>query len=63
MPVIEGLNIINFYAIYDRVTGPEQPIYVVICVQYEKLDFQNALPLDFELLRIKVHCTNILHFI
>ena len=23
------------YAIYDPVTGPEQPIYVVLCVQYE----------------------------
>ena len=27
--------IINLYAIYDPVTGPEQPIYVVLCVQYE----------------------------
>ena len=26
--VVEGLNIINLYAIYDPVTGPEQPIYV-----------------------------------
>ena len=33
--VVEGLNIINLYAIYDPVTGPEQPIYVVLCVQYE----------------------------
>ena len=33
--VVEGLNIINLYAIYDLVTGPEQPIYVVLCVQYE----------------------------
>ena len=33
--VVEGLNIINLYAIYDQVTGPEQPIYVVLCVQYE----------------------------
>ena len=33
--VVEGLNIINSYAIYDLVTGPEQPIYVVLCVQYE----------------------------
>ena len=33
--VFEGLNIINLYAIYDLVTGPEQPIYVVLCVQYE----------------------------
>ena len=33
--VVEGLNIINFYAIYDPVTGTEQPIYVVLCVQYE----------------------------
>ena len=30
--VVEGLNIINLYAIYDPVTGPEQPIYVVLCV-------------------------------
>ena len=33
--VVKGLNIINLYAIYDQVTGPEQPIYVVLCVQYE----------------------------
>ena len=33
--VVDGLNIINVYANYDPVTGPEQPIYVVICVQYE----------------------------
>ena len=33
--VVEGLNIINLYAIYDPVTGLEQPIYVVLCVQYE----------------------------
>ena len=33
--VVEGLNIINLYAIYDPVTGPEQPIYVVLFVQYE----------------------------
>ena len=33
--VVEGLNIINLYAIYDPVTGPEQPVYVVLCVQYE----------------------------
>ena len=33
--VVEGLNIINLYAIYDPVTGPEQPIYVVLCVQYD----------------------------
>ena len=33
--VVEGLNIINLYAIYDPVTGPENPIYVVLCVQYE----------------------------
>ena len=33
--VVEGLNIINLYAIYDPVTGPEQPIYVVLYVQYE----------------------------
>ena len=31
--VVEGLNIINLYAIYDPVTGPEQPIYKVLCVQ------------------------------
>ena len=29
--VVEGLNKINLYAIYDPATGPEQPIYV----QYE----------------------------
>ena len=33
--VVEGLKIINLYAIYDPVTGPEQPIYVVLCIQYE----------------------------
>ena len=33
--VVEGLNIINLYAIYDPVTGPEQLIYVVLCGQYE----------------------------
>ena len=33
--VVEGLNIFNLYAIHDLVTGPEQPIYVVLCVQYE----------------------------
>ena len=32
---IKGLKIINLYAIYDRVTGPVQSIYVVLCVQYE----------------------------
>ena len=32
---VEGLNIINLYAIYDPVTGPEQWIYVVLCLQYE----------------------------
>ena len=26
---------INLYAIYDPVTGPEQPIYEVLCVQSE----------------------------
>ena len=33
--VVEGLNIINLYAIYDPVTRPEQQIYIVLCVQYE----------------------------
>ena len=33
--VLEGLNIINLYAIYDPVTESEQPIYVVLCVQCE----------------------------
>ena len=33
--VLNGLNIINLYAIYNPVTGSEQPIYVVLCVQYE----------------------------
>ena len=32
---VEGLNIINLYAIYVPFTGLEQPIYVVLCVQYE----------------------------
>ena len=32
---VEGLNIINLYAIYDRDTGSEQPIYVVLCIQYK----------------------------
>ena len=31
----KGLNIINLHAIYDQVTGPEQPIYVFQCVEYE----------------------------
>ena len=35
MLVVEDLNIINLYAIYDPVTGPEQPIHVVLCVQYD----------------------------
>ena len=26
---------INLYAIYGPVFGPEQPIYVLLCVQYE----------------------------
>ena len=29
--VVEGLNIINLYAIYDPVTEPEKSIYVVLC--------------------------------
>ena len=33
--VVEGLNIINLYAIFDAVTGLEQPIYVVLYIQYE----------------------------
>ena len=33
--VVEGLNIITLYAIYDPVTGPEQLIYVVLREQYE----------------------------
>ena len=33
--VVKGLNIINLYATYDPITLPEQPIYVVLCVQYE----------------------------
>ena len=33
--VVEGLNIINLYAIYDPVTEPEQPVYVVLCIQYD----------------------------
>ena len=36
MLVVEGLNIINLYAIYDPVTGTEQSLYVVLCIQYEK---------------------------
>ena len=31
----EGLNIINLHVIYDPITGTEQPIYVVLCVQLE----------------------------
>ena len=38
VPVVEGLNIINLYEIYDPVTLQEQPTYVVLCVQYEKLE-------------------------
>ena len=30
--VVEGLNVIFLYAVYDPVTGPEQPIYVVLCI-------------------------------
>ena len=30
--IVEGLNIINLYAVYDLVTGTE---YVVLCIQYE----------------------------
>ena len=33
--VVEGLNITHLYAIYDPVTGPDESIYVVLCVQYE----------------------------
>ena len=50
VPVVKGLNIINLYAIYDPVTRPEQPICVALCVLNI---FQNAMPSDFELLRIK----------
>ena len=32
--IVKGLNIINLYAIYDLVTGPEQLVFVVLCVQY-----------------------------
>ena len=28
---VEGLNIINLYAIYDPFTGPEQLLYVLLC--------------------------------
>ena len=38
VPVVEGLNIINLYANDDSVTGPEQPIYVLVCVQHEKFE-------------------------
>ena len=31
--VFEGLNIIHLYAFYDPVTGPEKPLFVVLCVQ------------------------------
>ena len=44
VPVVEGLNIISLYTFYELVTGPKQPIYVVLCVQN---NFQNALPSDF----------------
>ena len=33
--VVDGLNLINLYAIYDPVTGPEQLIYEAQCEQYE----------------------------
>ena len=33
--VVEGLNIINLYPVYDPVTGSEQPIYVELCVRYD----------------------------
>ena len=33
--IVEGQNMINLYAIYGPVFGPEQPIYVLLCVQYE----------------------------
>ena len=33
--VVEGLNRINLYAIHEPVTGPEPPIYAVLCVQYQ----------------------------
>ena len=33
--VVEGLNIIHLYAMNDPVTGPKQPIYVELCVQYK----------------------------
>ena len=33
--VVEGLNVINLYVIFDPVTGLEQPTYVVLCVQYK----------------------------
>ena len=36
VPVVECLNIINLYAFYDPATGPEQQIYVVLWVQYER---------------------------
>ena len=38
VPVIEGLNIINLYAISDPVTGPEQRINVVLGIQCEKVE-------------------------
>ena len=31
--VVEGLNRINLFAIYDPVTRPEQQVYIVLCVQ------------------------------
>ena len=31
--VVEGLNRISLFAIYDPVTRPEQQIYIVLCVQ------------------------------
>ena len=33
--VVEGLILFNLYAIYDPVTGPEQLINEVLCVQSE----------------------------
>ena len=39
VPVVEGLNIINLYVIDNQVTGPEHPIDIVLCAQYEKFEY------------------------
>ena len=42
--VVEGLNIINLYAIHDTVTGPEQPTYVQYETKNGGKDQNNQVP-------------------